>query len=401
MKRLQHAMLGLFAVLAAACEEKLATPADCPTLCPGTSLEIFDTVLVASVQEDSAYDGYLSIRDVPSLLVSDDLPEREARSFLQYPDVNDSVQVGGVNMPYRTDSLAFTFVLEGRDPAARGLTLYLHRIVVGVDSATTFEAIESQLTPATLLDSVAVSDTARSGTTARIVLSEAELEKIVPLPEDSGKVAVALRVAGDRPTGLRFGSNLSVVGTPALLTYAFVNVPDTSQQKRTLSVGPEFANYAVQGGEPRPPPDILFVGTRRGVRSIIRFDIPPALRDSITVLRATLELTPTGSIPGLTGDPASLQVRGIVADLGAKSPTLVGFGAAAQVLAGTTGVVSVDVREIVSLWFIASPAPTVLFIGLFPEGGSFTLPEFFSTRSGAGAPRLRLTYAKPTQPGHP
>jgi hypothetical protein len=40
--------------------------------------------------------------------------------------------------------------------------------------------------------------------------------------------------------------------------------------------------------------------------------------------------------------------------------------------------------------------PSTVLIGLAPEGGSFYLPVFKSTRAAEGKPRLRLTYMLPS-----
>jgi hypothetical protein len=106
------ALLGGLVVLAAGCGERLATPADCPALCPGTGADIFDTVLVAIPGADSTYEGYASQADVPSILVSNGLPEREARAFLRFPARPDTITVAGAVHPYTTDSEVFGFALE-------------------------------------------------------------------------------------------------------------------------------------------------------------------------------------------------------------------------------------------------------------------------------------------------
>jgi len=62
---------------------------------------------------------------------------------------------------------------------------------------------------------------------------------------------------------------------------------------------------------------------------------------------------------------------------------------------------SVDVRDVVTPWLGKNGTIPALLLGLAPEGGTFSRPEFFSTLAGAAAPRLRITYALPTHPGHP
>jgi hypothetical protein len=395
------ALLAGLAVLVAGCGERLTTPADCPALCPGTGADVFDTVLVAITGADSTYDGYASQADVPSILVSNGLPEREARAFLRFPGRPDTISVAGAVHPYTTDSLVFSFTLEGRDPASKDIRLYVHQITRAVDTLTTFGDIESQLTDQTLIDSLLLPDTVNAGSRIRILVAGESLDRLVFAPEDSGIVAIALRVTGDRPTGLRLGSHISVNGAPTFVTFAHVDVADSALRKQSLTLGAEVANYVIQGGEPASADDRHVVGTRRAHRTLLRFSVPPELRDSVSVLRATLELTLAEPLPGLPGDPGNLDLRGIVADFGAKSPIIAGNIGFLSLVAGTTDVLSVDVRNVVSLWFIPDGPPSALFLRVSPEGGTFALPEFLSTRAVSGAPRIRLTYARPTQPGHP
>ena len=395
------ALLAGLVALAAGCGERLATPADCPTLCPGTGADVFDTVIVATPGADSTYDGYASQADVPSILVSNGLPQREARAFLRFSGRPDTITVSETVHPYTTDSVVFSFALEGRDPAAKDIRLYVHQIGRMLDTLTAFEDIDSQLTDQTLIDSLVLPDTVNAGARIRVLVAGESLNRLMFAPEDSGIVAIGLRVTGDRATGLRLGSHLSPNGAPTFVTFAHVDVADTTLRKQSLTLGAELANYAIQGGEPALQDDRHVVGTRRASRSLVRFSVPEGLRDSISILRATLELTLAAPIPGLPGDPGNLDLRGIVADFGAKSPIIASNIGFLSLVAGTTDIVSVDVRNLVSLWFIPDGPPSALFLRVSPEGGTFALPEFLSTRAATGAPRIRVTYARPTQPGHP
>ena len=391
---LRRPAVALLAALAAlACQERLASPADCPALCPGTSPEVRDTILTAIADADSTYDGYLSLGEVPSLLVSNGLPGREARTFIQFPKRGDTIQVSGIPMTYTVDSVVLSFTLQGRDPAAKSIWLRVHRLRHGLDTTTNFVAVDSQLTAVRVIDSILVPDTARAGSTVRLKIPADSLHRITPV-EDTGVVAIGLGVSADRATGLR----LAV--TPTFITYARVDVPDTARQRQSLTLPPAIANYVLQDGEPPAPSDLLYVGTRRGARSLIRFDIPASWRDSVRILRATLELTAESPVPGLAGDPASLQVGGIVADFGAKSPLIPGLIGVQSVDAGAT-TVSVDVRQLVTFWFSENPPPAAVLLRISPEGGTFTLPRLYSTRGAGPAPQIRVTYARATQPGHP
>ena len=122
---------------------------------------------------------------------------------------------------------------------------------------------------------------------------------------------------------------------------------------------------------------------------------PARLRDSVSIVRATLELTPVVPIEGLPTDPLHLQARAVVADLGAKSPVNA-TPAADTIEAGTTGTTAIEVIRLVQLWTATTSGPTALVLSVAPEqeSASFSRPVFYSTRAADPAvrPRLRLNY---------
>jgi hypothetical protein len=400
MTRVRALIMLLALGVAVGCQEELASPTECPELCPGLSLSIRDTLILANQDQDSSFTGYVGAEEMSALLISDGINAGEARAFATFPKRPDSVTVGGTTLPITVDSVAFSVQLLARDSTVGGLKLFLHRIAPGLDSTVTLAAVDAMLTPETLIDSVEISDTLERGT-VRLVLPASKLDRLVGPAADSGRLGIGFRIKAPEPTGIRIGSLFSVSGGPLLIAYGKVAVTDTALQRQTLTVPADKANYVIEvpavGGNDR-----LVVGGKLGTRSILRFTIPPAIRDSATIIRATLELTPAVPIRGLRNDPAALQVRGVLVDLGAKSPVLSNLSVTTPSKANETDVQQVEVLSIVSAWLGKNNfIPTVLLMGIAPEGGSFGRPEFFSSRSGTGAPGLRITYALPSRPGHP
>jgi hypothetical protein len=147
-----------------------------------------------------------------------------------------------------------------------------------------------------------------------------------------------------------------------------------------------------------PDNAFLTVGGEPSARALLRFDLPEDIEDSATIVRATLELVPRSAMLGLPTDPALLQAKALLADLGAKSPvtTDTRFIASDTLAVGSADTVRLDMTSIVRLWQSSSERPEAVFLSLLPEAASFTRPVFGSTRSGTvGAPRLRITYLKP------
>ena len=397
MKRLTI-LVAVAALSAAACQEKLASPTECPELCPGNSLDVQEVVLLPVTGADSSYTGYLSASEIPALLVSDGIDAGEARSFMAFPRQADSTTVDGVAVPITTDSVAIVFTLLARDSTVPGLKLFLHRVSPDLDTTATLGDVDGALTPESLIDSLLVPDSVRRGA-VRLIVTGPTLARLIPTDGDSGRIGIGVRVGADEPTGVRLGAT-GGTESPGIITYAKAVVTDTAKQRQTLTRVATAANYVIET-PPAPGPASIYLGGRHGSRALIRFVLPADIKDSASVLRATLELTPTGPIKGLRNDAASLLFRGVAADIGAKSPVISGLGGSAPIPTGATSVQSFDVGTIVASWFSINPPPTAILIGLSPEGGSFSLPEFFSSRDAAMTPRLRITYALPSRPGHP
>jgi hypothetical protein len=238
-----------------------------------------------------------------------------------------------------------------------------------------------------------VPDTLNSGV-VRTVFQGADLSRVQIAAADSGKLALGVGVAAPSPTGVRVGALAGGSG-PIFTTYVTMDVPDTGTAKlRTLALSPAFNTYVSEVPQISDS-TLLDVGGAPSARSLIRFDLPPRIRDSATIVRATLELTPVEPITGLPTDPARLLARAILADVGAKSPvnTLAGRVPEDTLEIGTT-TVSLEAVRLVELWLGSTSRPSALILSLTPEASSFTRPVFYSTRVADPAlrPRLRLSY---------
>jgi hypothetical protein len=389
-------LVGVLGVLAG-CQERLALPSTCPDLCPGSGLIIRDTVIEATAGLDSTFTGYIGVNQVPALLVSNGLPAGNARAWAVFGKLPDSLFVVGVRYAYTIDSMLFRLPLIARDTAVKGLQIIVHRIPL-LDSTVTLAELDQYLTPETAVDSVAVSDTLVTGD-VRVMIRPERWPRLLPDESDTTRFAVGFRISAAAPTGVRFGSTYAGDG-PVYLTYAQVPTTDTTLRKQTITITADSSNYVIN----QPPPaggGNLFMGGRLGSRTILRFRLPKALTDSATVVRATLELTPAVPVPGLPRDDATIQVLAALVDVGAKSPAYSGAVGSMPIKTGATEVQKIEVLGPVGTWFGPNGLTTTLLLGLAPEGGSFSMPQFFSSRAATGRPRLRITYAQSSRPGFP
>ena len=388
----------------AGCEEELTVAGQCPELCPGGQPVVLDTIVLATEGSDTAFFGYSDRGTISSLLVSDGLPAGEARAWVRFPQRSDSVTIAGIAHAYKTDSAVFTVNLVVRDTLVDGLKLILHRVPLTWDTLATFDTVEAALTPEAIIDSIAIPDSLKSGSVRVVITDSTKLANLIP-PGDSGRIAVGFRLRADAPTGARLGSIQGASGAAGFATYVRANdVTDTTTAKTSVTLTAEANNFVRNNDVVNPDPDLLYVGGIPSSRSILRFVLPPIIREttSIRLVRATLELTPEGPLNGLRGDPGAISVVGVTKDIGAKSsPAQAASSSGLLPQDGSSAPLGIDMRIIVERWRGKDALPQTIFIALVPEGGSFYLPVFKSTRSAEGRPRLRLTYMLPSQVERP
>jgi len=385
---------GLLAVITiVGCQEKLTAPADCPALCPGGQPQIFDEVFTAVSGADSSFVGYVQPHQAAALLVSNGLQGFEERGLVRFLARSATVSVGDTARTYTIDSVALSFTLVARDTNLTGLQLLLYRLTPSIDSATTFAAIDPGFVPESLIATVDVPDTLNAGT-VRTVFQGADLSRVEIPASDSGRLALGLRIAAPTATGVRVGALAGGSG-PIFTTYTTLDVPDTGTAKlRTIPLGAAFSTYVSQVPQ-AVDPTLLAVGGAPSARALLRFNLPSRIRDSATIVRATLELTPVAPITGLATDPARLLSRAVLADVGAKSPVSSVAGRVPEdTLEAGTSAVSIEAVRLVELWLGTTTRPTALALSLTPEAASFSRPVFYSTQAADPAlrPRLRISY---------
>ncbi|MEP7325124.1 MAG: hypothetical protein ABI836_04175 [Gemmatimonadota bacterium] len=385
-------LLTLGAFLAVACRDDLNAPVDCPAICPGGQPPVLETVLPARDSMDSSFVGYVRAGLGISLRISNGLPVSEDRGIVLFLPRPDSITVGDSTRSYVVDSVVFGLTLQARDTLVDSLRFLIYRLPINIDTTTTFADIAPSLVPANVLDTIFVPDSIKAGL-IQSVLTGPQLAQVLIPAQDSGKIAIAIALEANAPTGARIAS-IAATGSPRFTTFVTANnVTDSTLKKQVINRFPSFTSFVTQNP---PPPDntLLAIGGGPSARARLKFDLPRNIRDSVTILRATLELTPNSAILGLPNDPATLQVIGVIGDLGAKSPLISGGNSIGLLTLenGTTDTVEVDVTRLVRLWQTKNGLPPVIFVAIGPEAATFTEPVFKSTRSASGGPRLRITY---------
>ena len=396
------------AVSAVACQRELVAPGQCPETCPGGSPVIIDTVLTPIMDRDSTYLGYVQPGQGVALLVSQGLPVFNARAVVKFLPVSDSLLLNDTLRTFRVDSVGFRIGLAARDTAAISLEILLYRIPSDVDSTVTFADIEPFLADSTLIGRIAVDDTTFSDVFRLVVTDSATLDLLKPAPADSGVMAIAVAMSASQPSGISIGS-IAAGGTgPLWQTFVTIDSIVDSLSQRTISRIAQFNTFVTENTVPINS-DFLTVGGAPSARSLLRFDLTSRIgsRDSAQIVRATLKLVPTASIPGIPNDLATLRVRGVQSDIGAKSPRC-GFSIGSPcgtwvirelievpLVVGSSDTVSIEVSDLVRGWQGERGSARSLFLDLDPEAASFTRPEFGSSRTPGFTPIIELTYVLP------
>jgi hypothetical protein len=385
------------ALLLGACTEKLTAPGECPGLCPSDNLEVRDTVITAT--RDSGYAGFVPAGGGPRLLAANGYAGLDLIPLVRFARAVDSIIVEDTLRPAVVDSIMLSATVTLRDPDATGLELDFYKLpaAVAVDTTTTHAEVAAALVPERLVATVPIPDTLTNGE-VRVVLAGADLERLAFAPEDDKVLRLAYRLRGPTPTGIGIASQGGGSSAPGFVSFMRVVLPDTVIS-RTIPRTIQFGGFVSSAPADTPSPDELLLGGWPSRRAILRFDLPPMLRDTARIIRATLELTPVEPIAALPGDTARLDVRGVFSDLGPKSPRISGTGGAliqTTILDnGSAEPVSIEVSRIASLWNGQSGIPPVLMLSIAPEAATFGVARFGTSRVAGFEPRLRLTFAMP------
>lgn len=394
------------AVSAVACQRELLTPGQCPESCPGGSPSVLDTVLTPIRDGDSTFAGYVQPGQGVALLVSEGLQVLNSRAVVKFLPVTDSLLVNDTMRTFRVDSVGFRIGLSARDTAVTNLEILLYRIPSDVDSTVTFTDVEPFLADSTMIGRIAVDDSTFSDVFRMIVSDSATLDLLTLTPADSGVMAIAVGMSAAQPSGISIGSVAAGGSGPLWQTFVTIDsVADTALQQQTISRIAQFNTFVTENTVPLDL-DLLTVGGAPSARSLLRFDLTPQLgsRDSSQIVRATLKLVPVAPIPGIPNDPATIRVRGVQSDIGAKSPRC-SFNPGnrcgswfvtglidAPIVAGSSDTVAIEVGDLVRGWQGELGSARSLFLELDPEASSFTRPEFGSSRTPGFEPIIELTY---------
>ena len=254
-------------------------------------------------------------------------------------------------------------------PRSPGCRLQLYRLPAAIDSTTTYAAVDPAFVPANLMATIDVPDSLKRGTDPHRVSRGRSRPGRRFRRRIAGCWPWASASMPPTPTGVRLGAAAAATAG-VFVTYATLDVPDTGTAKlRTFTLSRHLQLLRQPVPQPCSIRPCWLSAGEPSSRAMLRFALPPHIRDSATIVRATLELTPVAPIIGLAHrSGAAAGATRVLADLGAKSPV---NSAAGRVPADTieTGATSVNLEAV-------------------PAGAS----------CGSGPPRVRPRWCWPWRP---
>ena len=265
----------------------------------------------------------------------------------------------------------------------------------------------------------------------------------MPNSADTGRFSIGVIVTADNKPTVAFGSSELGIGLSASWFYRVDSAgkllrPDSIFYKKTctngtctdthprdsLPAGTLFDSF-VYTAPALPPDSNLLIGGIPSQRARLRINFPKQIRDSAQVLRAELFLIPTPTAPVVTGDSLLIAVNRVFADFGLKSPIDVDTaiqGISKPFVGNPTDTVRIELTPLFRGWVSDTTLPTSVFVRLLTlrrflpsttgladttgvssslEGATFTTLRFYSSRTAAFRPVIKLTYVPHIKLGAP
>ncbi len=384
-------------VFALGCGEKVVAPAVCPDFCPATTLEVLDTLFTTAIVLDSAYQGYAVPDSSGQFQIGADtaVESQGIFRFRPFPDtIRDVVDLNRPLPVVGVDSFRLYLAMAKRSTDTTGPELPVYRLPSDVDVSTTYQDLQPFFDDSTEIGVVELIDTVSFGRISTVLPGDAW----GALSSDTG-VALGLGYRSAEPGFVDVVTADSTLAATLLVRFAQVDSADGALAERSDTVVIDFDTFVFPPPPPKDP-EVLVVGGAPAARTLLRVDLPTQIVDSSSVVRATLLLVPSEPVYGIAGDSVLIQTQSLSIDVGAKSPIVapatdsVGIGNT-LVPIGWADTVSVDVTELVRVWRPLPTLPRTISIRVLPEGASMSEFRFNSSRSGFGAPLLRITYVPP------
>jgi len=448
-----------------ACVEEPTAPARCPDFCPGNQLVAVESLFTDAISLDSVFQGYVLPAHAGFLVGTAEggIDSRPITQMNVFDPRTQLDSVDTTTGPKVIDSMKLTVRFLRPDTASRNLRLSFYQLPDSIDSTTTLAGLATSFAAAPLrvvnVDSLLRQSSRRDSVTGDTVLTDGRTDSssntshFVTLrlkfdsahapydAADSGRLSLGVVVTADnRPTVLFSAQEIG--GLSAHWFYRVDSAgkllrPDSIFYKDNCTRSPcththppdsiptqsNFDTFVYTG--PAVPPDTnLLIGGVPSRRSLLRIKFPKSLRDSSQVIRAQLLLIPTPTAPLLTSDSVIVVANRVAADFGLKSPMVADTiqGRSAPFSGNPTDTVRIELTTLYRFWQFDTTQTTSIYLRLLAlarsqphsgaivdttgrltsiEGGTFTTLRFYSSRTTAFRPMIRLTYVPRIKVGAP
>ncbi len=422
----------VLAALVGACSEKIDGGANCSlsaALCPGQSLEVTDTIIDPVLAFDSTYDGFPARGTetyIPIINYGNDLETVAILRFdtlttLFVPPLDTIQAITYVDSVYVK---LFVDLTRAQVPDSVRIELYDVNDTTAADTATAHFAARfvpqyriggGTFAKANFVDSVFV-QVSDSAMLAALADSSTGWPRL--------RVGVRATTPNGEPVAFRLGTTES--SSSAKLRYRPLADTAVHQIENDLaSSGPtsradiqrDLLDYGVVIRNNLPPAAAatMALGGVPGRRAYLRFNIPPRLADSSTIIRATLRLNQVAYPFGGPLDTVVVRPHIVLA-----SPSVVDNRRAATIIGGAGLVISdslavlpresgrreIEMYELVRAWanqgIGTHVPPRALVLAVSNEGTLPRIATFSSSLAAPGdRPSMRLTFTKKTGFGRP
>ncbi len=402
----------------AACTESFEGGDACPSLCPAKPAAFRDTTIDA-VTLDTTLSGYPALGLSSTLLLANRPDTIITRNVIRFDVLPTSFlpnKTGTTESITTVDSV--TLILPMDTTGSRG-TVPITVDAFDVDTTVNDSSqvvVKSLFRANRLLGSVTITPSTQ-GDTLRIPLSKALFAAKIAA---GARLRVGLRMTGGSGQ-LRIIAFQSGAGAPYVrfdpstdTTYAPLTVsPTTSLELATTDVNLSYMLYTlVDVGSPAPDAQTLVVGGFPAYRTYLRFNLPKAITDSSTIVRAEVLLTQRPSRFGNVNDTVAIlpivptttslvtDIRRIL-DLSAEGR----FASldSSRLVPRDSGQRALNILSLARSWAtVAADVPRAVAFRISIEGAQPAEFRFYSSKAAAALrPRMRITYLPRTQTAIP
>lgn len=410
--------LTVAAAAVAACDETLEGGLGCGVLCPERPSVLRQDTLRA-VQLDTTITGFPSLGAEAQLLLAARGDTLDARAILRFDSLpttfrhtNTAIDSSIVDVDSAYVLLRFVAV----DTLGPSITIEAYDVDVTAGDDTAVAVLAPRFAPSRLLGSITY-DPRTLKDTIRVPIDSAKLREKIQAEPQFRRLRVGVRITAASSAELTVSTSNSG-NFPKLVFKASLAATVPAADVSSLSKTPLLPNIAadlmdfqiVAKAPPVAPANVLRVGGVPGIRGYMRFDIPAAIIDSSSIVRAQLVLTqrpnPEGAASRDTGavQPFAIAAGGVFTDLNRVLLFLSAAFDSTRLVPADSGVRSFEIIEIVRSWrgTTAERTPRAIALRSTTEGSKPWQVDFYSNEALlAVRPRLVITYVPQQAPRIP